>query len=123
MIHAMTDTDDWYVLVERGNGDVRELLPAIHVPEGRERAIDVARVYCREKGARVREDGGKSGRQVYRTGETSWLVTIQTPYVALDGKQIFHADQYLRVEVARLDEVVEEDPMEIPKKKGLFGRG
>ncbi|GLZ81765.1 hypothetical protein Afil01_65720 [Actinorhabdospora filicis] len=119
----MSDADDWYVLVERTQSEERVLMPPIHVPEGRAAAIEIAREFCRTKGVRAREDGKNSGRQIYRTGETSWLVAVQTPYVSLDGKTIFHSDNHLRVEVARLEAVVEEDPMEIPKKKGLFGRG
>lgn len=126
MIHAMSDEGDWYVLVERpehGYGEALELLPPIHVPEGRAKAIEVALEFCRTKGATKREDGKRSSRQIFRLGETSWLVAAQTPHVSFDKKSVHTRKIHLRVHVGQLIEGIEGPPMEIPKRKGLFGRG
>jgi hypothetical protein len=123
--------EQWYVLVERnsssGSDSYWELRDKHHVEGGRAAALSRAEEICRtwDPGGRLEE---KTGRTVFETSETSWLVEVTRQWWSELDDEAFTTKGLFRVTVARLVHAKETPPAHRPEKKAgvmrrAFGGG
>ncbi|MFD5286535.1 hypothetical protein [Streptomyces rubrogriseus] len=111
----------WYVLVERVSYGECDLVDKIAVEGGEEAAVARAEEIARTRRPRYGTNSSRSGRLVFRTSPTSWLVELTVSSWSKGDKSPTTSREQLNICVAELVHVQELVPAE-PPKKGRFGR-
>ncbi|MFD3843039.1 hypothetical protein ACFWWC_43505 [Streptomyces sp. NPDC058642] len=123
----MASDEQWYVLIEANSGygsDVNwELAKKHHVEGGRSAALSRAEEICR-----TYRESEESGRTVFQTSETSWLVQVTQEWWNEHRGWVSTSEGHFRVTVARLVHAKETPPVHPPEKKAgvirrAFGGG
>ncbi|MEU2861218.1 hypothetical protein ACIQWL_51535 [Streptomyces mirabilis] len=121
----------WYVLVEAnsnyGSDSYGELKKKHHVEGDRSAALSHAEEICRTW-CPSQWEPEKSGRTVFQTSETSWLVEVTDEWWSEYSGAIRTSEGHFRVTVARLVHAKETPPAHPPEKKAgvirrAFGGG
>lgn len=129
---SVASDEQWYVLVEAnsnyGYDSYWELKKKHHVEGGRSAALSRAEEICRTWCPRHWEPEEKSGRTVFQTSETSWLVEVTREWWSESANQASTSEGHFRVTVARLVHAKETPPAHPPEKKAgvirrAFGGG
>ncbi|TPQ16936.1 hypothetical protein [Streptomyces sporangiiformans] len=110
----------WYVLVE-ANSDFStdptwELREKYHVEGDRAAALSRAEQVCRTWGPWDKKPE-ETGRSVFRTSETSWLVEVTQERWSEQWERAFTSTWCVRVTVAELVYTKEPPPAHPPEKK------